>query len=88
MILKKWVPLWVIPAVIIFSIGTVWLRLSMIRITYQIHEMNRTLDRTRQDKEILQLKLAALRSPRRLEGLAKSKFGLGQPKMDQVVFVK
>ena len=39
----------------------------------------------RQEREDLELKVTALRSPRRLEGIAKSKFGLGTPRSDQVI---
>lgn len=86
--LKKWVPLWSIPTLILFSIGTVWLRLSIIRTTYAINETNRQIDHTRQEKELLQLKLAALRSPRRLEGLAKSRFGLALPEVDHIIHLQ
>lgn len=86
--LKKWVPLWTIPTLILFSIGTVWLRLSIIRTTYAINETTRQIDRARQERELLQLKLAALRSPRRLEGLAKSRFGLAPPPVDRIIHLQ
>lgn len=86
--LKQWVPLWTIPVIIVFSIGTVWLRLAIIRTTYAINQTDREIDRSRQDREMMQIKVAALRSPRRLEVLARTKFGLSQPKMEQVVHIQ
>ena len=86
--LKNWIPLWVIPTVFFFSIGTVWLRLAVVRTTYSIHQTERSLQKVEQDRGSLQLKWAALRSPRRLEELARTKFGLLQPKLEQIVHLK
>ncbi len=86
--LRQWVPFWVIPVVLIFAAGTVWLRLALVRTTYAISEINREIDRSRQDRELLQVKFAALRSPKRLEILARTHFGLGQPRMEQVIHFK
>jgi hypothetical protein len=36
--LKRWIPLWVIPVVLVMAIGTVWLRLAIIRTTYAINQ--------------------------------------------------
>lgn len=86
--LKKWIPLWAIPTLIIFATGTVWLRLSIIRTAYEINETTKMINQAHQDREMLQLKVAALRSPRRLELLARTKFGLTQPRIGQVVHFK
>jgi cell division protein FtsL len=68
--MKRWIPIWVIPALIIFSIGTVWIRLFIVRTTYKINEVNQALTQMRREKESLQLRVMALRSPKRLEMLA------------------
>ena len=86
--LKKWVPIWAIPVLILFSIGTVWLRLSLIRMTYAINQSEREIAKAREDRELLQVKVTALRSPRRLEALARTRFGLSQPRTDQIVHMK
>jgi hypothetical protein len=86
--MKKWVPWWTVPVVIVFSIGTVWLRLRIVRTTYAIHEVDQSLMRIRREKEQLLLKVAALRSPKRLEGLARHQFGLAQPQSGQVVYLQ
>jgi hypothetical protein len=81
-------PLWTVPMLIIFSTGTVWLRLAIIRTTYAINQTDQAINRVRQEREQIQLKVAALRSPRRLEVLARSKFGLSQPRVEQIVHFK
>lgn len=85
---RKWMPIWVIPALVALAIGTVWLRLLIVRTTYSINETERQARELRQACEEMELKVTALRSPRRLEALAKSKFGLGAPRSDQVVHLR
>ncbi len=82
---SRWMPIWVVPALIVLAIGTVWLRLAIVRTTYAINQAERSERELRQEREDLELKVTALRSPRRLEGIAKSKFGLGTPRSDQVI---
>lgn len=86
--LGKWVPLWVVPLLILFSIGTVWLRLTIVRTTYEIGQMSRQIEQTRKERENLQLKAAGLKSPRKLEALARAKFKLAQPRGEQIVQLK
>lgn len=85
---KNWLPLWVIPILILMATGTVWLRLSIVRTTYAISQTDRVIANLKKEREQINLKVAGLRSPRRLEVLAKTKFGLDQPKPDQVVHLK
>lgn len=85
---SRWMPIWVVPAVIALAIGTVWLRLSIVRTTYSINQSERRLSALRQEREQMELKLAGLRSPRRLELLARSKYGLSQPRAEQVVHLR
>lgn len=82
---NRWIPLWVIPALVTLAIGTVWLRLLIVRTTYAINQAESKDRVLRQEREDMQLKVTALRSPRRLEGIAKSRFGLGIPRSDQVI---
>lgn len=83
--LKKWIPIWAVPTLLLFAVGTVWLRLTIVRTTYAINQAERDIAKSHQDKEKYQLKVAALRSPKRLEVLARTQFGLVQPRMEQVV---
>jgi hypothetical protein len=84
----KWIPTWAVPVLILFSVGTVWLRLAIVRTAYSINQTDRETEKARQNRELLQIKLAELRSPRRLEVLARTRYGLGQPRVDQVIHVR
>jgi cell division protein FtsL len=83
----RWIPLWVVPALIAMAVGTVWLRLAIVRTTYSIDQTERSMRKLKQEREQMELKTAELRSPRRLEALARTKFGLSQPRTDQVLHV-
>jgi hypothetical protein len=63
----------------------VWLRLSIVRTSYAINQVEQKIRAARQAREELVLKQSALRSPRRLESLARGQFGLGTPRADQVI---
>ncbi len=78
-------PLWMIPLIVGLSVGTVWLRLAVVRTTYAIHQSEREIRNLTIEREQAELKATALRSPRRLEMLARSRFGLSQPKSDRIV---
>jgi cell division protein FtsL len=75
----------VVPILVFFAAGTVWLRLSIVRTSYAINQMESRIRAVRQSREELILRQSALRSPRRLEGLARGQFGLATPRTDQVI---
>jgi cell division protein FtsL len=86
--MKKFFPLWTIPVLLAFAFATVWLRLTVVHTTYELNQSNKTLHNLKLDYEKLELKLAQLRSPRRLEALAKQKFKLSPPTPEKLVQLK
>lgn len=84
---RKWIPLWVWPCLIAFAIGTVTLRLWIVDTTYAINHTNQMIQNTSQEKERFELGNAKLRSPRRLELLARSRFRLKPPSSEQVIYM-
>jgi len=83
-----WLPFWALPIIVIFAVGTVWLRLAIVRTTYEITQIEKTTRELQLVKQQLDLKYAALRSPRRLELIARSKFGISQPRADQIIHMQ
>ena len=83
--IKRMLPVWVVPFLVVLAVGSVWLRLSIVRTTYEIDQVTKMIRNTQQDLEHLELKVAKLRSPRHLETLARTKFGLNPPQADQVI---
>jgi cell division protein FtsL len=86
--MRRFFPLWAVPVLIIFAFATVWLRLTVVRTTYELNEANKTLHNLKLDNERLELKVAQLRSPRRLESIAKQKFKLTPPTPDRIIQLK
>ncbi|MBU6376358.1 MAG: septum formation initiator family protein [Bdellovibrionales bacterium] len=79
-------PSWIWPVFLILTIGSVWIRLSVVKTTYEVTQAEKSLRSLQQDREQIELRVAGLRSPRRLEVLARSRFGLTQPQADQVIY--
>jgi len=61
------------------------LRLSIVKTTYELGQSEKALRSLQQDREQIELRVAGLRSPRRLEVLARSRFGSTQPSSEQVI---
>lgn len=78
-------PKWIWPVIVVLSILTVWMRLKIVDTTYQIHQSEQQIQNAKHSDEKLELKAAQLRSPRRLEQLAKSKFKLAPPQAEQII---
>jgi cell division protein FtsL len=81
----KIMPLWVFPVLVVMAIGTVWLRLSIVRTSYSIDQMDRQLRALHQARQEMELKVTGLRSPRRLELLAKTRLNMAAPTPAQVI---
>jgi cell division protein FtsL len=86
-LLRRWMPLWVLPVLIVMAIGTVTLRLSIVRKTYAIDQADRQIRALKEAREKMEVRVAGLKSPRRLELIARSRFGLTQPRTDQVIYM-
>jgi cell division protein FtsL len=86
--MKAFFPIWAIPVLIAFAFVTVWLRLNVVQTTYELNEANKTLHNLKLENEKLELKVAQLRSPRRLEMIAKQKFKLSPPTPEKQIQLK
>ncbi len=86
--MKKFFPLWTIPVLIAFAFATVWIRLSVVQTTYELNEANKTLHNLKLENEKLELRVAQLRSPRRLEAIARQKFKLAPPTPEKLIQFK
>jgi len=86
--MTKWVPLWTIPILIVLAFATVWLRLTVVKSTYELNQANKVLHNLKLENEKLELKVAQLRSPRHLEMLSRSRFKLNPPAADRIIRIK
>lgn len=72
----------------VVSIFHVWSRFKLVDLNLQISEASRTLKETEQEQKRLKLEAASLRTPARIETIAKSELGMALPTEQQVVLVK
>lgn len=81
----NWLPLWVIPLLVLMAIGTVWLRLTIVRTTYEINQTAGMIKNAERDLERIDLAVAVQRSPSHLEQLNQKKFHLSPPLAKQII---
>jgi len=72
----------------VFAILSVWSRAKVVSLGYEISRESRHLQEVSDLNEKLKAEVAMLKSPGRLEPIAKKKFGLLPPRNHQIVFLK
>lgn len=66
----------------------VWSRCRLIDLNLQISEATRLLNQAGQEQKRLKLEVASLKTPSRIETIAKNELGMGLPTEQQVILVK
>ena len=72
----------------IVSVFHVWSRFSLTDLNLQISEASRQLRESEQEQKRLLLEAASLKTPARIEMIAKSELGMTLPSEQQVILVK
>jgi cell division protein FtsL len=72
----------------VVSVFHVWSRFKLVDLNLQISEASRFLKESEQDQKRLNLEVASLRTPSRIEAIAKGELGMALPTEQQVVLVK
>ncbi len=70
------------------SIFHVWSRVKVIDMNLQIAEISREVKTQEQERNRLKLEVASLKTPARIESLARGDLGMALPTQQQVVIVK
>ncbi len=71
--MKRLLPRWIWPVILVMAIATVSVRLFIVKTSYSVHEAQSRIRTLKQQREQLEMRSAQLRSPRRLEGLARQR---------------
>jgi len=72
----------------VVSVFHVWSRFKLVDLNLQISEASRQLKETEQEQKRLKLEAATLRTPARVEAIAKNELGMALPTEQQVILVK
>lgn len=70
------------------SIFHVWSRVQMIELNLQLTDVGNQLKNEQQEQNRLRLEVASLKTPVRIEALAKGELGMALPTEQQLVIVK
>ncbi len=87
---RRWATrvLWFVVVVAILSLFLVWVRIKVIQMSYQITELKEKNAELTQKMNEMDLKVAKLKSPQRLEDVARTEIGMHPPGEKENVFVK
>lgn len=72
----------------IVSVFHVWSRFKLVDLNLQISEISRQLNEAGQEQKRLKLEAASLKSPSRIEAIAKNELGMALPTEQQIIHVK
>ena len=72
----------------VVSVFHVWSRFKLVDLNLQIADANRQLKEAEQEQKRLKLEVASLRTPGRIETIAKDELGMALPTEQQVIIVK
>ncbi len=85
---RSFVPRWAIVLLPIFAVPTVGLRHAIIKSNIESHRLDRESHRILREVDTIQAQVAQLRSPRRLEALAKRQWNWNPPRADQWIRIQ
>ena len=74
-------------AVVAVALLLVWVRLQTVHAGYELSTARRLAHRLEQEQRELEIEVATLTSPRRLEQIARERLGMGPPTPGQIVSV-
>ncbi len=72
----------------IVSVFHVWSRFKLVDLNLQISDISRQLSEAGQEQKCLKLEAASLKSPSRIEAIAKNELGMALPTKQQIIHVK
>lgn len=72
----------------IVSVFHVWSRFKLVDLNLQLSEASRLMKESEQEQKRLKLEAASLRTPSRIEAIAKSELGMALPTKQQIIQVR
>lgn len=66
----------------------VWARVQVVQLGYEITVLKNELESMSKQASMLEIEIAKMKAPERLENFAKTRLGMQPPSADQIIFVK
>lgn len=73
---------------VVFALIFVWVRIQVIQLGYEVSKLRKETRDLIEQKNLLRSEVEALKSPTRIEAIAREKFGMRLPRGDEIVIVK
>ena len=77
----------VVIALVFFSLLFVWSRVEVVQIGYEISHANTFYQTLSKENQRLRIEVASLKSPSRIEDIAKNRLDLVHPTHEQIIFI-
>jgi len=74
--------------VIACALAFVWTRVRVVQVGYEVSELNQQVTELKRQKDQLEVDVARLKSPDRLEKVAVAHFGMRPPGAGEIVFIE
>ncbi len=74
--------------IMVLALVYVWTRIQVVQLGYDVSSLTSEVKKLSQEKSILQSEVARLKSPARLDKIARTKLGMRQPFGDEIIFVE
>ena len=76
-----------VAALIFFSLLFVWSRIEVVQIGYEISHANQVYQNVSKENQRLRVEVASLKSPSRIEEIAKNRLDLIHPTHEQIIVI-
>ena len=78
-------PPWALVLAFVLAVGTIWLRLHIVGLSYELGQMDQMIRNATQERQKLAIQMTEVRDPKKLEEMARKKFELQPPEAKQIV---
>jgi len=77
----------IVSALVFFSLLFVWSRIGVVQVGYEISHANKVYQNLNKENQRLRVEVASLKSPSRIEEIAKSRLDLMNPTPEQTIII-
>ena len=77
----------IVSALVFFSLLFVWSRIGVVQVGYEISHANKVYQNLNKENQRLRVEVASLKSPSRIEEIAKSRLDLMHPTPEQIIII-
>lgn len=77
----------IVAALVFFSLLFVWSRIEVVQIGYEISYANKVYQNVSRENQRLRVEVASLKSPSRIEEIAKNRLDLVHPTHEQIIII-